>query len=121
MKHTKAEIAKVNGEFSLSLLSFDIVHIKKTLEHKRSINYYWNTKTREVICGSGSLQNHHNIPSVAHLFHYKKRACDLSREEIQLGDSVCVLFNTTAALFLFGTIVGIDKLKKRNLFSHITS
>ena len=116
MKHTKAEIVKVNGEFSLSLLSFDIVHIKKTLEHKRSINYYWNTKTKEVICGSGSLRNHHDIPSVAHLFHYKKRACDLSREEIQLGDSVCVLFNTTAALFLFGSIVGIDKLKKGTYF-----
>lgn len=116
MKHKKINIVKKNGEYSLSLLSFDIVHIKKTLEKKRSINYYWNTKTKEVICGSGTLRNHQNIPSIAHLFHYKEKACDLSREEIQLGDSVCVLFNTTAALFLFGSIVGIDKLRKGTYF-----
>ncbi|ECR5919968.1 TPA: Fic family protein [Salmonella enterica subsp. enterica serovar Infantis] len=116
MKHQKINIVKTNGEFSLSLLSFDIVHIKKTQEHKRSINYYWNTRTKEVICGSGTLRNRQSIPSVAHLFHYKKSTCDLSREEIQLGDSVCVLFNTTAALFIFGSIAGIDKLKKGTYF-----
>ncbi|HFO5404499.1 TPA: cell filamentation protein Fic, partial [Escherichia coli] len=116
MKHQKVNIVKKNGEFSLSLLSFKLVHIKRTQENKRSINYYWNSRTKEVICGSGSLRNHHSIPSIAHLFNYKKKTCDLSREEIQLGDSVCVLFNTTAALFLFGSIVGVDKLKKETYF-----
>lgn len=116
MKHKKVSILKENGEFSLSLLSFGIVHVKKSKEHKRSVNYYWNTRTQEVIVGSGTLRNHNSIPSIAHLFNYKKSSSDLSREEIQLGDSVCVLLNTTAALFLFGSIVGIDKSKKGTYF-----
>ncbi|PTA87872.1 cell filamentation protein Fic [Kosakonia sp. H7A] len=116
MKHKKVNIVKKRGDFSLSLLSFDIVHIKKTKEHKRSINYYWNTRTQEIIAGSGTLRKRQNIPSVAHLFNYKKKTCDLSREEIQLGDSVCVLLNTTAALFLFGSIVGVDKSNKGTYF-----
>ncbi|EAM4310278.1 cell filamentation protein Fic, partial [Salmonella enterica] len=111
MKHKKVSFLKENGEFSLSLLSFGIVHVKKSKEHKRSVNYYWNTRTQEIIIGSGTLRNHNSIPSIAHLFNYKRSSADLSREEIQLGDSVCVLLNTTAALFLFGSIVGIDKSK----------
>ncbi|MBH3313399.1 Fic family protein [Serratia marcescens] len=116
MKHIKANILKKDGEFSLSLLNFEIVHIKKTKNHKRTLNYYWISRTKEIISGSGTLKNHKEIPSVAHLFNYKQQTCDLSREEIQLGDSVCILFNTTAALFLFGSIVGIDKLKKETYF-----
>lgn len=119
MKHKKINILKKNGEFSLNLLDFNIVHIKKIHEHKRIINYYWNSRTKEVIRGSGTLRNHQEIPSVAHLFNYKKTTSDLSREEIQLGDSVCVLFNTTAALFIFGSIVGVDKFKKSTYF-HIS-
>ncbi|EBJ9909935.1 cell filamentation protein Fic, partial [Salmonella enterica] len=40
MKHKKVSFLKENGEFSLSLLSFGIVHVKKSKEHKRSVNYY---------------------------------------------------------------------------------
>lgn len=116
MKHNKIKILKKDGEFSLSLLDYDIVHIKKTPERKRLLNYYWNNKTKEIISGSGTLQTKKKIPSIAHLLKYKKSTCDMSREEIQLGDSVCVLFNTTAAIFLFGTIVGVDKLKKETYF-----
>ncbi len=118
MKHKKVNISKNNGVFSLSLLEFKIIHIKQSRERKRTINYYWNSRTKEVIYGSGTLRNHREIPSVAHLFNYKETASDLSRDEIQLGDSVCVLFNTTAALFIFGSIVGIDKIRK-NTYFHI--
>jgi len=116
MKHNKIKILKKNDVFSLSLLSYDIVHIKKTYEKNRLLNYYWNNKTKEVISGSGTLRTKKNISSIAHLLNYKKNTCDMSREEIQLGDSVCVLFNTTAATFLFGTIVGFDKIKKTTYF-----
>ncbi|NQS81476.1 Fic family protein [Pantoea agglomerans] len=116
MKHQKVKTPKVKSNFALSLLDYDIVHIKKTQEKKRVLNYYWHNKTKEVIIGSGSLRTYKNIPSVAHIFNYKKRTCDMSREEIQLGDSVCVLFNTSAALFLFGSIVGMDRVKKTTYF-----
>lgn len=116
MKHIKANITKTNGEFSLSLLDYKIVHIKKSKEQKRNIHYYWNSRTQEIITGSGTLLKRADIPSVAHLFNYKTMSRDLNRAEIQLGDSVCVLLNTTAALFLFGSIVGIDKLKKSTYF-----
>ncbi|MCW6525946.1 Fic family protein [Yersinia ruckeri] len=91
-----------------SLLPFKIVHIKKTKNGKHFNNYYWNNRTKEIIFGNGSLKTKNEIPSFSEIFKYNESTNDLSRREIQIGDSVGILFNTTVAPFLFGSVVGLD-------------
>lgn len=119
-KLTPRNFQKKRWESTVTILDdkIKIIHIKKTKNGNRECNYFWNNKTKEVICGRGNLKLLDSIPSVAHLFKYKSATPDMSRSEFQLGDSVGVLFNTSAALFLFGTIVGVD-IRKRQSYYHI--
>ncbi|WP_042318135.1 Fic family protein [Dickeya dadantii] len=107
---------KIKKGIRISLMDYRLVHIKKTKNKKRTVNYYWNNRTKEIICGSGGLSKSKKIPSISHILKYKEETCNLSRKEIQLGDSVCVLFNATAADFIFGTIVGFDKIGREKYF-----
>ncbi|WP_337263008.1 MULTISPECIES: Fic family protein [unclassified Serratia (in: enterobacteria)] len=105
-------------EITISICDDDIIHIKKTKRGKKECNYFWNNKTKEVFCGNSKLKLKKNIPSVSHLLKYKESTSDLTRTEIQIGDSIGVLFNTSVTLFLFGTIVGVD-FRKKNRYLHV--
>ncbi|MGV7961540.1 Fic family protein [Photorhabdus tasmaniensis] len=93
---------------TVSLLIEPITHIKKTIRGKMSYHYYWNNRTKEVIFGSGTLKTKEFMFSVAHILRYKEPTEQIRNRDIQLGDSVGVLFNKKSSLLLFGSVVGVD-------------
>ncbi|WP_445374292.1 Fic family protein [Photorhabdus tasmaniensis] len=93
---------------TVSLLIEPITHIKKTIRGKMSYHYYWNNRTKEVIFGSGTLKTKEFMFSVAHILRYKEPTEQIWNRDIQLGDSVGVLFNKKSSLLLFGSVVGVD-------------
>ncbi|WP_051906090.1 Fic family protein [Pectobacterium brasiliense] len=103
---------------SIAPAKYDIVHIKRTPYKKGFINYYWNNKTKEIIQGKGGLLCRKSVYSIARFVKYNETTSNLARKEMQIGDSVGILFNTTVALFLFGVIVGAD-VRDGDIYYHI--
>ncbi|NHB86392.1 MULTISPECIES: Fic family protein [Photorhabdus] len=104
---------------TVSLLIEPITHIKKTIRGKMSYHYYWNNRTKEVIFGSGTLKTKEFMFSVAHILRYKEPTEQIRNRDIQLGDSVGVLFNKKSSLLLFGSVVGVDLGVKNENYFHI--
>ncbi|MFM2477386.1 Fic family protein [Celerinatantimonas sp. MCCC 1A17872] len=84
-----------------------IIHIKKTPNKSGYCNIFWNKTRGEIIIGKSKVQL--PVPSIAHQHKYYKCYSDMSRNEIQVGDSVCYIFAKEIQPLICATIVGTTK------------
>lgn len=89
-----------------ALSNSKIIHIKTTPTLKGKTHFYWNKGRAELIVGS---KVHFPVPSIAHLDQYKKSCFDLTRDEIQLGDSVVWFFGRQLQPLVCATVIGVKK------------
>lgn len=83
-----------------------IVHLKTTPVKNGEIHIYSNKNKEEHIVGS---KVHFPVPSLAHLERYSQSHFDLTRDEIQMGDSVVYFFGKVIQPLVCATVVGIKK------------
>ncbi|MCJ8233187.1 Fic family protein [Aeromonas veronii] len=81
----------------------NIVHIKTTPSKNGFTHFYWNIHRSEIIVGS---KVQFPVKSIAHLKKNHESFYDLSRSEIQIGDSVCYIANFMALPIFCATIIG---------------
>ncbi|CAI0909757.1 Probable adenosine monophosphate-protein transferase fic [Serratia marcescens] len=85
-----------------------IIHIKTTPSLNGKTHFYWNKSRAELIIGS---KVHFPVPSIAHIERYKKSFFDLSRKEIQIGDSIVWFFGRSIQPVVGATVIGVRKEK----------
>lgn len=106
-KHIKtiAGVDHINHE---KLKDSKVIHIKTTPSLNGKVHLYWNKRRAELIVGN---KVHLPVPSMAHLERYRKSFVDLSRNEIQLGDSVVWIFGKRVQPVVCATVIGVRKEK----------
>ncbi|MCA6974565.1 Fic family protein [Pectobacterium carotovorum] len=105
----KKHIRTIDGVDHLShqaLKSNKIIHIKTTPSLNGKTHFYWNRSRAELIVGS---KVHFPVLSIAHLERYRKSFFDLSRNEIQIGDSVVWFFGRQIQPMVCATVIGARK------------
>jgi len=92
----------LNEEF---FLNKKIIHLKTTPKRngKGKTHFYWNKSRSELIVGSKIC---FPVYSIAHLERYRKSFFDVSREEIQMGDSVVWFFEKPIQPVVCATVIG---------------
>lgn len=106
-KHIKA-IAGVDHLSHNELKDKKIIHIKTTPTLNGKTHFYWNKSRAELIVGS---KVHFPVLSIAHLERYRKSFFDLSRNEIQIGDSVVWFFGKQIQPMVCATVIGARREK----------
>lgn len=102
----KKHIKTIDGVDYLShneLKDKKIIHIKTTPTLNGKTHFYWNKSRAELIVGS---KVHFPVASIAHLERYRKSFFDLSRNEIQIGDSVVWFFGKQIQPMVCATVIG---------------
>lgn len=91
------------------LLAEKIVHLKTTPTRngKGKTHFYWNRSRAELIIGA---KIHFPVYSIAHLDRYRKSFFNVSREEIQMGDSVLWFFGQRIQPMVCATVIGVVRL-----------
>lgn len=105
---------------TINEISENIIHIKKTPSKSGGCHVFWNKHTGEIIPGRSRV--HLPVPSIAHKNKYQSSYDDMSRSEIQIGDSVCYVFAKPILPIFCASVIGsIYHLKKQYLFLQANS
>ena len=91
-------------------ISGRIIHVKTTPVGKFYRHFYWN---RKRFCFVNTPKSIFPVESVFSSIEYKKSCLDLSRNEIQLGDSVIYIVPDRRNPFIFATVTGVYRRKKK--------
>ena len=105
---------KVNNVTSITESPYKILHIKKVATKNGTINVYWNKTRSEILTGR---MVHLPVPSIAHVYAWKGAIDDLSRNEVQIGDSVLYVLGAMEAPVVCATVVGYHKEVERGIYT----
>lgn len=104
---------KVDNVESITESPYKILHIKKVESKNGSINVYWNKTRSEILTGR---MVHLPVPSIAHIYKWEGAIDDISRHEVQIGDSVIYVLGALEARVVCATVVGYHKEKEKGIY-----
>lgn len=102
--------------FSVLETESKIVYIKKSKTKSGYVNVYWNNKNCSLILGSKNIS--HPVASITEIIKPEGFLDDKDRLTIQIGDSICYLFNTQLLPLLCCTVVGF-KIIDNKIYAHL--